>query len=111
MAIWEDFTKLDVRVGTIIDIQEFPEAQVPAYKLRIDFGPSIGIKRSSARIVKNYSKETLMERQVVCIVNFPKKQIGNFFSDVLVMGIYNESADDVILLKPERYVKNGTKIG
>jgi tRNA-binding protein len=111
MATWDDFMKLDIRVGTVISAEDFPAARIPAYKLSINLGKRLGIKRSSARIVNNYRKEDLIGRQVICIVNFPKKQIANFFSEVLVMGVYDGAEDNVILLQAERKVKNGEKIG
>ncbi|MBU0590634.1 tRNA-binding protein [Candidatus Micrarchaeota archaeon] len=111
MATWEDFQKIDIRVGTVIKAEEFQGAKIPAYKLEIDFGTELGIKRSSARLVRNYKKEDLVGRQVICVVNFPKKQIANFFSEVLVMGVYAGSDDNVVLLQAERKVNNGDKIG
>ena len=104
---FEDFTKVDIRVGTIIEVNDFPEARNPAYQLTIDFG-ELGIKQSSAQITTLYTKEALLNRQIVAIVNFPKKQIANFFSECLVMGAVE--GKDVILLKPEQQVKNGSSI-
>ena len=104
---FEDFTKVDLRVGTIIEVNDFPEARQPAYQLTIDFG-ELGIKKSSAQITTLYTKEDLLNRQIVAIVNFPKKQIANFMSECLVMGAVN--GKDVILLKPEEKVKNGTTV-
>lgn len=106
---WGDFIKVDMRVGTIIEINDFPKARKPAYQLTIDFGEEIGIRKSSAQITKRYSKEELLERQIVAVVNFPKKQIANFMSECLVMGAVN--GDDVILLSPEAKVTNGLRIG
>ncbi len=106
---WNDFEKIDIRLGTVIKVEEFTGARKPAYKLEIDFG-ELGIKRSSAQITKHYTLNQLIGQQVIAIVNFPVKQIGNFFSECLVLGIYDE-AGDVILLKPEREVSNGLKIG
>ncbi len=104
---WKDFMKIDMRVGTIIKIEDFQGAKIPAYKLEIDFGTVLGTKKSSARLTKNYKKEDLIGRQVICIVNFPKKQIANFFSEVLVMGVYAGSDDNVILLNAEdKFRKN-----
>lgn len=107
---WEDFEKIDMRVGQVISIEDFPKARKPAYKMQIDFGPEIGIKRSSAQVTHHYTKESLLNKQVIAVVNFPPKQIGNFISECLVMGIYDEN-NNVILLQPERPVSNGQKIG
>lgn len=104
---FEDFTKVDLRVGTIIEVNDFPKARQPAYQLIIDFG-DLGIKKSSAQITTLYTKEELLNRQIVATVNFPKKQIANFMSECLVMGAVN--GNDVILLKPEQKVKNGTPV-
>lgn len=106
---WNDFEKIEIRSGTIIDVKDFPNARKPAYQLSIDFG-TLGIKKSSAQIVKHYSKEDLLNRQVVAVVNFPVKQIANFFSECLVLGVYDEN-NDVVLLQPERQVANGQKVG
>lgn len=106
---WEDFEKIDMRVGTILEVNDFPKAKKPAYQLIIDFG-ELGIKKSSAQIVHLYRKEDLIGRQVIAVVNFPPKQIANFISECLVMGVYNEN-NEVILLAPERNTKNGCKIG
>jgi len=106
---WQDFEKIDIRVGTIIEVNEFPEARKPAYQLTIDFG-ELGIKKSSAQIVQLYQPQNLLNQQVIAVVNFPPKQIGKFMSECLVMGIYDETGD-VTLLKPERLIKNGSKIG
>lgn len=107
---WDDFEKVDMRTGTIIEVNDFPKARKPAYQLLVDFGAEIGIKRSSAQITTHYSKEELLNRQVIAVVNFPPKQIANFTSECLVLGVYDEN-NDVILLKPERPVRNGQKIG
>ena len=104
---FEDFTRVDLRVGTIIEVNDFSEARQPAYQLTIDFG-ELGIKKSSAQITTLYTKEDLLNSQIVAIVNFPKKQIANFMSECLVMGAVN--GKDVILLKPEQKVKNGTTV-
>lgn len=101
---FEDFNKVDLRVGTIIEVNDFPEAQNPAYQLTIDFG-DLGIKKSSAQITTLYKKEDLLNRQIVAVVNFPKKQIAKFMSQCLVLGAVN--GKDVILLNPEIKVKNG----
>lgn len=104
---FEDFIKVDLRVGTIIKVNYFPEARQPAYQLTIDFG-ELGIKKSSAQITTLYTKEELLDRQIVAVVNFPKKQIANFMSECLVMGAVN--GNDVMLLKPEQMVKNGSTV-
>jgi len=104
---FEDFTKVDLRVGTIIEVNDFPKAKQPAYQLTIDFG-DLGIKKSSAQITTLYTKDDLLNRQIVATINFPKKQIANFMSECLVMGAVN--GKDVILLKPEHQVKNGATV-
>ena len=109
MISWQDFEKIDMRCGTIIDVQDFPNAKKPAYQLTIDFGEE-GIKKSSAQITHHYSKEDLLNKQVIAVVNFPVKQIANFFSECLVLGVYDEN-NNVVLLQPERKVKNGSRIG
>lgn len=106
---WNDFEKVDMRVGTIIEINNFPEAHKPAYQLSIDFGNEIGIKKSSAQITKRYTKEDLLHKQIIAVVNFPKKQIGKFMSECLVLGSVN--GDDIVLLTPDFKVENGLKIG
>lgn len=108
MAVFDDFQKLDIRVGTIISAKNFEKARRPAYQLEIDFG-DLGIKRSSAQITEQYSLEELPGRQVLAVVNFPPRQIANFFSEVLVLGTYSE--DGVVLIKPDKPVKNGDKLG
>ena len=107
---WDDFEKIDMRVGTVIDVNDFPKARKPAYQLTIDFGEEIGIKKSSAQITVHYKKEDLLNRQVIAVVNFPPKHIANFTSECLVLGVYDEN-NAVILLQPERPVKNGQNIG
>ncbi|MBK7435101.1 MAG: tRNA-binding protein [Chitinophagaceae bacterium] len=109
MISWEDFEKVELRAGTIIAAEDFPHARKPAYQLTIDFGAS-GVKRSSAQITALYSKEELIGRQVVAVVNFPVKQIANFFSECLVLGVYNEK-NEVVLLQPSLPVQNGGKVG
>jgi tRNA-binding protein len=104
---FEDFNKVDLRVGTIVEVNDFPEARNPAFQLTIDFGP-LGIKKSSAQITTLYKKEELLNRQIVAVVNFPNKQIGKFMSECLVLGAV--SGKDVILLKPEEKVKNGSSV-
>ena len=101
---FEDFTKVDLRIGTIVEVNDFPNAHKPAYQLTIDFG-DLGVRKSSAQITTQYSKEDLISRQIVAVVNFPKKQIADFISECLVMGAVKEN--DVFLLHPETKVKNG----
>ena len=107
---WNEFERTDMRVGTIININDFPEARKPAYQLTIDFGSEIGIRKSSAQITKRYQKEDLLHRQIVAVVNFPKKQIGKFMSECLVLGAVGEEGD-VILLAPDFKIENGLRIG
>ncbi|MBO9658074.1 MAG: tRNA-binding protein [Chitinophagaceae bacterium] len=107
---WDDFEKVDMRAGTIIEVNDFPKAKRPAYKLRIDFGGEVGIRQSSAQITKLYTKEELLNRQVIAVVNFPPKQIADFMSQCLVLGVYDENKD-VILLQPAKPVSNGMKVG
>ena len=109
MISWSDFEKVDMRIGTIISIEDFPKARKPAYKLKIDFG-EFGIKQSSAQVTDLYSKEDLLNKQIIAVVNFPPKQIANFLSECLVMGIYSED-NSVVLLQPERKTTNGMRIG
>ena len=107
---WREFERVEMRVGTILQVEDFPEARKPAYQLTIDFGLGIGIRKTSAQITKRYQKESLINRQIVAVVNFPKKQIGNFMSDCLVLGA--EGSDgDVILLAPDFRIENGLQIG
>jgi len=106
---WQDFEKVDMRVGVVTDAKEFPEARRPAIRLWIDFG-SLGTKRSSAQITAHYRPADVIGRRVVAVVNFPPKQIGPFVSEVLVLGAYNE-AGEVILLNPDQPVAPGSKIG
>jgi len=108
MITWEDFEKVDIRVGKIIEAEDFPEAKNPSYRLKIDFG-KLGIKKSSAQLTKIYSKEDLLNKQIIAVVNFPPKQIANFISEVLVLGIVLEKGK-VILLQPERDAPLGYKI-
>ena len=104
---YEDFTKVDLRIGTILEVNDFPNAHSPAYQLIIDFG-ELGIKKSSAQITTLYKKKDLINKQIVAVINFPKKQIANFMSECLVMGAVKEGA--VFLLHPESKVKNGTAV-
>ncbi|HVT84355.1 MAG TPA: tRNA-binding protein [Chitinophagaceae bacterium] len=106
---WDDFEKVDIRSGTIVEVKDFPKAKKAAYQLWIDFG-ALGQKRSSAQITVHYKKEDLLNRQVIAVVNFPPKQIADFISECLVLGVYDENKN-VILLQPERSVSNGLKIG
>ena len=106
---WDDFEKIDIRAGTITEVTDFPKAKKPAYQITIDFG-ELGLKRSSAQLTHIYSKEELMGKQVIAIVNFPPKQIANFFSECLILGVYTDK-NEVVLLQPERKVANGWRIG
>lgn len=105
---FEDFLKVDIRIGTIIAVHDFPKARKPAYQLEIDFGP-LGIKKSSAQITNLYTKETLLHRQVSAIINFKPRQIANFMSECLVLGVYNEEGH-VVLLQSTSTIKNGEQI-
>jgi tRNA-binding protein len=107
---WTDFEKVDMRVGVITSAQEFPEARRPAYKLEIDFGAEIGVKRSSAQITAHYRAGDLLGRRVVAVVNFPPKRVGQFVSEVLVLGAYDTDGE-VVLLAPDRPVAPGGRIG
>lgn len=107
---WADFEKIDMRTGTIVEVNDFPKAKKPAYRLKIDFGEEIGIKQSSAQITVHYKKEELHGRQVIAVVNFPAKQIADFISECLVLGVYDGNRD-VILVQPGKPVINGMKIG
>ncbi len=105
---WDDFERVDIRVGTVVRVEDFPEAKKPAYKLWIDFG-ELGIKKSSAQITRLYAKDDLIDRQVVAVVNFPPKQIANFMSECLVLGVVLGDGG-VILLQPERRAPNGYRV-
>lgn len=109
MATIDDFNKLDIRVGRIRAVDDFPEARKPAWKLTIDFGVELGTKKSSAQIVKNYAKEALLGRQVICVVNFPPRQIGPFISEVLTLGIPDANGE-VVLLRPDTDVPLGGRM-
>lgn len=106
---WNDFEKIELRVGTITEVKDFPEARKPAYKLTVDFGKEIGIKKSSAQITDHYQKEDLMGKQIIAVVNFPPKQIGPFMSECLVTGL-PDSDGKVILISPDQAVENGSKL-
>jgi len=109
MISWEDFEKIDMRTGTILEATVFAKARKPAYQLSVDFG-ELGIKKSSAQITVHYTPEALVSKQVIAVVNFPPKQIANFISECLVLGIYDEN-NNVVLLSPGKPVPNGLKIG
>lgn len=109
MITYDDFAKVDIRVGTIVGVEDFPRARKPAYKLVIDFGTEIGKKKSSAQITKHYTKEDLLGKQVIGVVNFPPKQIGPFISEALTLGLPDENGD-VVLLSPTKEVPNGGKM-
>ena len=109
MATFDDFMKLDIRVGTIVSAKNFEKARKPAYQLEVDLGQELGIKRSSAQITGHYRPEELIGKQVLAVVNFPPRQIANFFSEILVLGTYSEGG--VVLIKPDKPVKNGDKLG
>ena len=107
---WSEFERVEMRVGTILEVNDFPEARKPAFQLTIDFGTVIGIRKTSAQITKRYTKEALVGKQIVAVVNFPKKQIGKFMSECLVLGAVGEEGD-VILLAPDFKIENGLRIG
>jgi tRNA-binding protein len=107
---WKDFEKVEMRIGTIIEVLDFPEAKNPAYKMLIDFGDEIGVRKTSAQITKRYKKEDLLSRQIVAVVNFPKKQIANFMSECLVLGAVGDK-NDIVLLNPDFKVENGLRMG
>ena len=107
---WKDFEKVEMRVGTVLEVSDFPEARKPAYQLKVDFGEEIGIRKTSAQITHLYSREELLGRQVVAVVNFPKKQIASFMSECLILGAVGK-ANDIVLLSPDFQVENGLRIG
>lgn len=109
MAVFEDFQKLDIRVGEIVSAETFPKARRPAYKLTIDLGDEIGVKRSSAQITDLYRPEDLVGTQVLCVVNFPPRQIADFMSEVLTLGTYSEKG--VVLVRPDPGAKKGDRLG
>jgi tRNA-binding protein len=109
MISYADFEKVDIRVGTITEVKDFPQARKPAYQLLIDFGPEIGVKRSSAQITQHYKKEELLGKQVMAVVNFPEKQIASFFSQCLTLGVPDEKGN-VVLISPTFPVPNGKKM-
>lgn len=109
MIEWADFEKINIRTGTIVEAKDFPKAKKPAYQLIIDFG-DFGLRQSSAQITKHYPKEELIGRQIVAVVNFPPKQIANFWSECLILGVYDEN-NDVVLLQPDKSVPNNSQIG
>ncbi|HVM81001.1 MAG TPA: tRNA-binding protein [Stellaceae bacterium] len=106
---YEDFVRVDIRVGTIVAAEPYPEARRPAYKLQVDFGPEIGVKRTSAQLTVHYRTEELLGRQVAAVVNFPPKQIGKFMSEILVLG-FPDAEGAVVLIAPEKPVPNGGKL-
>jgi tRNA-binding protein len=107
---WEDFEKIELRIGTIVGAKDFLGARVPAYKLLIDLGKEIGIKKSSAQITTLYSKEELIGKQVICVTNFPPRQIANFLSEVLTTGFYTKGKSDVVLAVPDKKAENGLRL-
>ena len=109
MISYEDFEKVDIRIGEIVEVEDFPEARKPAYKLTINFGDEVGIKKSSVQITEHYTKEELVGKQVIAVVNFPTKQIGPFASDVLTLGLPDENGK-VVLLQPTKKVPLGGKM-
>lgn len=109
MINWDDFMKIDMRVGTVVEASPFPEARKPAYKLKIDLGPELGIKKSSAQITAHYKAEEIVGKQVLCVVNFPPKQIGPYVSEVLTTGFILENG--VVLAVSDKAIPNGSRLG
>ena len=109
MITFDDFLKVDIRVGRIIEVEAFPEARKPAWKLKIDFGSDIGVKKSSAQITDLYDAESLLGRQIFAVVNFPPRQIGPFMSEVLTLGV-SDAAGAIVLIKPDNEVKEGARL-
>ncbi|MGB1625067.1 MAG: tRNA-binding protein [Candidatus Puniceispirillaceae bacterium] len=109
MMTFDDFLKVDIRVGRIIEVEAFPEARKPAWKLKIDFGSDIGVKKSSAQITDLYDAESLLGRQILAVVNFPPRQIGPFMSEVLTLGV-SDAAGAIVLIKPDNEVKEGARL-
>ena len=107
---WNDFEKIDIRTGTITEVKDFPKARKPAFQLWINFGDELGIKKSSAQITAHYKREDLLNKKIIAVVNFPPKQIADFISECLVLGVYDEN-NDVILIHPDKTVRNGQRIG
>lgn len=106
---YSDFEKVEIRIGTVVEAGDFPEARVPAYKLTIDFGEEIGVKKSSSQITDHYTKEDMKGKQVLAVVNFPPKQVGKFMSEVLTLGFY-DAENKVVLAAPDQKVPNGTRL-
>ncbi len=106
---WTDFEKVDLRVGTIVNVEDFPEARKPSYKIHVDFGEELGVKKTSAQVTALYSKSQLIGKQIIGVVNFPPKQVGSFMSEFLITGFYQDDAA-VVLAVPERKVENGRKL-
>jgi len=106
---WSDFEKIDIRAGTIVEVDDFPEARKPAFKVKVDLGTALGIKKSSAQLTVHYTKENLMGKQVICIVNFPPKQIGKYISEILITG-FSDKHNGVVLAQPHLQVPNGSKL-
>lgn len=110
MITFEDFMKVEMHVGTIIKVEDFPEARNPSYKLQIDFGEKLGIKKSSAQITTLYQKEDLLNKQIIAVTNFPPKQIANIMSECLVLGLVHEESKDITLLHPGKETPNGLRV-